>query len=183
MNATNGGIHNVGVFLPWHRLTVNTYESTLRSECNYTGSQPYWDYTLDTPENGGHFNTSPVLTDFGGGGTPSVPPVKCSGFGAVCGNCVTEGPFAKYQIFLGPGNSFKSNPRCLRRNVNAGIEVGAAKAEIEKLMAKTSYEGFQTLESGTKNGVFVPGAHSMGHFGVGGDVRFLLPFIPRHSDC
>lgn len=175
MNATNGGIHNVGVFLPWHRLTVWTYESTLRSECNYTGAQPYWDYQLDTPENGGHFNTSPIFdptTGFGGSGKPALgAPAKCGmTFGDVCGNCVTDGPFAKYQIYLGPGNSFKSNPRCLKRMVNGGVETGARKEEIDKLMGKGTYEGFQTLDSSMKGGVFVPGVHSMGHFGVGGDV-------------
>jgi hypothetical protein len=94
--------------------------------------------------------------------------------GSVCGNCVVDGPFAKYQIYLGPGNSFRANPRCLRRQVNGGVETGAAKAQIEKLMEKGTYEAFQTLDSGVSKGVFVPGVHSMGHFGVGGDVSSAL---------
>lgn len=177
MNATIGGIHDVGVFLPWHRLAVWNYESTLRLECNYTGAQPYWDYQLDTPENGGHFNSSPVLLDFGGLGTP-IPGKTCSpktDFTKVCGNCITEGPFAEYQIFLGPGNSFKSNPRCLKRWVSPTAELGARKGEIETLMAKSNYEEFQALQSHVESGVLVPGAHTIGHSGIGGDV--CCPFL------
>lgn len=63
MNATNHGIHDVGIFFPWHRLAVWKYESTLRSECNYTGTQPFWNWELDTLDYGRHFNASPVIMD------------------------------------------------------------------------------------------------------------------------
>jgi len=180
INATNGGIHNVGVFLPWHRLTVWNYETVLRNECGYTGAQPYWDYTLDTPERGGHFNSSPLfdpLTGFGGDG--KAPPGKSTSkpacaFGSVCGNCVTDGPFAKYQIYLGPGNSFKANPRCLVRQVNGlAAETGAASKNIGALLNKSSFEQFQTLDGGASGKGFTPGVHSIGHLGVGGDMTNL----------
>ena len=34
-----------GLFLPWHRLYVQTFEDELRSKCGYDGVQPYWDWT------------------------------------------------------------------------------------------------------------------------------------------
>jgi tyrosinase len=237
LNATNGGIHNVGVFLPWHRLTVWTYESVLRNECGYTGAQPYWDYTLDTPEKGGRFNSSPIFDPvygFGGGGkgpvgaapiaalpsasTQASAPAQSSapaqasatpkggaapktgapkgpakgpggmsgmcGFGSVCGACVTDGPFAQYKIYIGPGNSTKSNPRCLTRNINAqAAESGASQKGIEKLMAKSTYEQFQTLDTSPgerpfSGGGFTPGIHSVGHMGVGGEVSSVYGSFP-----
>lgn len=33
-------IHNVGAFLPWHRLYIRAHEQLLQTECNYTGAQP-----------------------------------------------------------------------------------------------------------------------------------------------
>jgi len=39
-------IHFTGFFLPWHRAYVNDFEAALRTECNYKGIQPYWDWTL-----------------------------------------------------------------------------------------------------------------------------------------
>lgn len=33
-------IHDVGAFLPWHRLYMRAHEYLLQTECNYTGAQP-----------------------------------------------------------------------------------------------------------------------------------------------
>jgi tyrosinase len=35
-----GGIHNTGVFLPWHRYAVHIWEDAIRSECGWEGGQP-----------------------------------------------------------------------------------------------------------------------------------------------
>lgn len=43
-------IHNVGAFLPWHRLFMRAHEYLLQTECGYTGAQPYWDETLDVDD-------------------------------------------------------------------------------------------------------------------------------------
>ena len=37
-------IHFSGVFPPWHRWFVHSYEKALREECGYKGYQPYWDW-------------------------------------------------------------------------------------------------------------------------------------------
>jgi len=34
-------IHMSGFFLPWHRVFVSLYEKALRTECGYTGAQPW----------------------------------------------------------------------------------------------------------------------------------------------
>jgi tyrosinase len=94
INATGGGdIHMSGKFLPWHRLTVWTYENTLRTECGYSGTQPYWDYNLDSPDKGGHFTTSPLFDPqfgFGGNGKTTsgqdAKPGSCSS-STFCGSC------------------------------------------------------------------------------------------------
>lgn len=33
-------IHNVGQFLPWHRLYMRAHEYMLQNECGYIGAQP-----------------------------------------------------------------------------------------------------------------------------------------------
>jgi hypothetical protein len=95
VNATGGGdIHMSGKFLPWHRLAVWNYETTLRTECGYDGTQPYWDYNLDSPDRGGHFATSPLFDPqfgFGGNGKTAsgqaAKPGMCS-MNTVCGSCL-----------------------------------------------------------------------------------------------
>jgi hypothetical protein len=53
------------------RYKIWAYENALINECHYKGAQPYWDWTIDTPENGRHFDQSiifdPVI-GFGGNG-------------------------------------------------------------------------------------------------------------------
>lgn len=40
-------IHFNGHLFAWHRHFVWLYEQALRTECDYKGAQPYWDWTLD----------------------------------------------------------------------------------------------------------------------------------------
>lgn len=89
-------IHYTGHFLPWHRYMVAVYESMLRSECNYAGAQPYWDWTLDTPAN--KWASSPVfdpVTGFGGNGvpTPTDPNDPFAVPGRTGSGYVVDGPF------------------------------------------------------------------------------------------
>src|ERR1700760_4437520 len=115
------------------------------NECNYTGAQPYWDWTLDTPEYGSSFEKSPVFDPvygFGGngiGGTvedplapgqnQSLPPK---------GTCIGDGPFKNLNGTLVsfnqnlPGidtdylkgygyNLFNAEPHCIVRNFNVTL--------------------------------------------------------------
>jgi tyrosinase len=43
-------IHFNGHLFAWHRHFVWLYEQALRTECNYKGAQPYWDWTLDASD-------------------------------------------------------------------------------------------------------------------------------------
>lgn len=100
------GVHGVGVFLPWHRYTIWTFESVLRTECNYTGAQPYWDWTLDSPASNASLLASPILRAFGGNGSAAT-------------GCVEDGPFAgNASLHIGPADSMKWNPRCLTRVID-----------------------------------------------------------------
>ncbi|KAK3385528.1 hypothetical protein B0H63DRAFT_494484 [Podospora didyma] len=88
-----------GLFHPWYCIYLLTYEEDLRTLCNYTGAQPYWDWTIDAH-------------GFGGNGLPPPGPVPYM----TGGGCVTTGPFADLTVNLGPWNSTVYNPRCLTRD-------------------------------------------------------------------
>lgn len=47
-NQLDREIHRVVAFLPWHRLFVHTYETTLKTECGYNGKAMYWDWVRDS---------------------------------------------------------------------------------------------------------------------------------------
>jgi hypothetical protein len=53
--------------LPWHRYFLNLFEDALRTDCGYQGTQPYWDWNLDTAD----WSKSPIfdpVRGFGGNG-------------------------------------------------------------------------------------------------------------------
>lgn len=60
-----------GQFLPWHRAYVKAFETALQEKCGYTGTQPYWDWSLHAED---FFNSDPIFspstTGFGGNGDP-----------------------------------------------------------------------------------------------------------------
>ncbi|KAI6089895.1 Di-copper centre-containing protein [Hypoxylon rubiginosum] len=137
INQTNS-VHISGSFLSWHRIFVWQMEDALRNECGYRGTIPYWDQA--------RFSSDPLKskvfsnTSFGGDGeylpndhgpyTITVPGLvanlsiaRPAGTG---GGCVKNGPFANFQVSLGPTDrefidpdnkyGYKANPRCLKRN-------------------------------------------------------------------
>ncbi|QRW13955.1 tyrosinase [Ceratobasidium sp. AG-Ba] len=65
-------IHYTGFFFPFHRWYVNEHLTQLKTQCGYTGVQPYWDWTQDAAS----FNTSPMFdkdpsSGLGGFGDPN----------------------------------------------------------------------------------------------------------------
>lgn len=68
----NPAIHYTGLFLPWHRAYVLGFEQALKEKCNYRGTQPYWDWSLDTADfyNAAIFDPDPE-SGFGGWGDPA----------------------------------------------------------------------------------------------------------------
>lgn len=115
--SLNTDIHFVANLLPWHRWYVQLHEDLLRTECGFTGAQPYWDWSIDgdavdTPN-------SPVFdaeTGFGGNGvrTGSTEP----GFE----RCVVDGPFAHTNLTLAMGwpnmNDQGDRLHCFTREFN-----------------------------------------------------------------
>ncbi|KAI9098157.1 hypothetical protein DFS34DRAFT_649746 [Phlyctochytrium arcticum] len=87
--VTNRWAHGSPLFLPWHRMLLGLFEHALRSECDYNGPLPYWDWSFDNTNLG----NSRVMTDFGGDG------VRASQY------CVTSGPFAS-----------RDTNACIKRN-------------------------------------------------------------------
>ncbi|KAI4609926.1 hypothetical protein J4E83_008490 [Alternaria metachromatica] len=169
-NITIYGIHTVGVFLPWHRYAIWVFESVLRSECNYTGAQPYWDWTLDNPSTNanGSISPSPVLKAFGGDGSGTD-------------GCIKDGPFAgNTSLNIGPVESLASNPRCLTRAVDFDLFNGSTGWEDiypATMEAKNYYQlqafidglSFVKDEDKIRTSAF-QSPHGLGHMAIGGDI-------------
>lgn len=189
---TNLIIPPKGSFLSWHRYFTWTYEQALRTECAYTGHQPYWNwprYALDPLSSPLFDGTS---TSMSGNGAPAshdpiaipstttpyitIPP----GPG---GGCVTSGPFANFTTRLGPmspawanlptnprTDGLGPNPRCLRRDINAWVSSRwTADANVSSLLtAHADVASFQAaLQGDFPNGYL--GVHTGGHMTVNGD--------------
>ncbi|QRV95102.1 tyrosinase [Ceratobasidium sp. AG-Ba] len=39
--------HFTGIFFPWHRWFIHTFEHALKTKCGYKGNLPYWDWSKD----------------------------------------------------------------------------------------------------------------------------------------
>jgi hypothetical protein len=92
-------------FLPWHRYYLWHYENALRTECGYTGYQPYWNWGryANDPENSILFNGDEFSLSGNGIEEPHAPVILGPTFTGLNripigtgGGCVTKGPFAKY---------------------------------------------------------------------------------------
>jgi tyrosinase len=173
------------------RYLLWVYETALKEECGYQGDQPYWDWSLDVPENGGaQFNASPIfdpVTGFGGNGANGSVPVTIppgttfpTGLtGTPLGSCIDDGPFANKLLVLNPGPPpdgilTAGTGRCLKRNFQPGLVDGALawNANVELVLNLTAYvnftRGFDALAgTGIPSG---PGIHGGGHIGIGGEV-------------
>jgi len=162
------------------RYAIWAYESIRIDECGYTGAQPYWDWTLDTPEFGHHFNESPVfdaVDGFGGnsmnGSVPDQPWGSMpNASDPMVGNCIRDGPFADLRSNLGPGFALQqANSHCLVRNINISIADQSLQwtANVLPLLKETDY--FQVTRQMDNATTGAPiGVHGGGHSGVGGEV-------------
>lgn len=135
-------IHFAGIFPPWHRWFVFSYEKALREECGYKGYQPYWDWPkyAHAPEHSPIFDGSetslggngefiehegPVIQSPDGETSLQLPPGVGSGK-------VTMGPFANMTVNLGPVGGLNNtapgpngglgyNPRPLKRDIGPAL--------------------------------------------------------------
>ncbi|PUU73227.1 hypothetical protein B9Z19DRAFT_1135605 [Tuber borchii] len=149
-----GNVHNDGWFLPFHRLHMHAHELLLRSECGYTGSQPYWDEAHEA----GQFTQSPVFrkddTGFGGDG------VLLDGDTNPSQKCVRDGPFAGYTLHNGPG--YSNTPHCINRAISDQVSMLSSQGQIDNCLGKPNFqEAWPCIEANP---------HKGGHGGVGGEM-------------
>ncbi|KAH6648129.1 monooxygenase [Truncatella angustata] len=116
----NTDIHFVANFLPWHRWFVQLHEDLLRTECGFTGVQPYWDWSIDADaENTPNSPIFDSVTGFGGDGKHTGSDVP--GFQ----RCVVDGPFANTNLTLAMGwpnmNDHGDRLHCFTREFNGGL--------------------------------------------------------------
>ncbi|KAJ3543058.1 hypothetical protein NM208_g3782 [Fusarium decemcellulare] len=186
-------IHFSGWLLPWHRYFVWQYETALRDECGYMGSQPYWDWT----EHNDNFTQHPLFDgseySLGGNGlyvphgiangtVPGVPDpqvvTKPPGTG---GGCVVDGPFANITLNLGPvfpegdpnRTGLEYSPHCMTRDFLQPLsQEFLTRESVAELLAQPTMADFRrTLDLGI---------HFAGHAGIGGDLSdvFTSPQDP-----
>ncbi|MFF3764139.1 tyrosinase family protein [Streptomyces sp. NPDC001922] len=148
--------HRSPSFLPWHRRFLLQFEEALQS-VNSSVMLPYWDWTVDrTPR------SSLWADDFLGGDGRS-------GDGRV-----TSGPFA-----FGGGNwpmNIRVDGRTfLRRSLGAGVRELPTRAEVDRVLAMTTYDaapwnsgsdGFRNAVEGWRG----PNLHNRVHVWIGGQM-------------
>ncbi|KAL9581928.1 MAG: hypothetical protein Q9212_003603 [Teloschistes hypoglaucus] len=158
------------------------YDRLLRTECGYTGPQPYWDWTLNykDPRKSKMFDGSVDSMGSNGAYIPGRNGTFTTAFGrnrtipaATGGGCVTSGPFLNYTVNLGPanyeprvgsGNGLDYNPRCLRRDVSLVFANNTKPTDVVALIGSNP-----TLEAFSGFFETRDGLHASGHFTIGGD--------------
>jgi len=139
VHRTSGSYtHGAASFLPWHRYFIQVYENTLKEQCEYDGTLPYWNWSLDWED----ITHSPIWdTEIGFGGDGNATGAITVGKG----RCVIDGPFAGFHA------EFFNNvwhPHCLSRGFlkeplmtkYSGSKVRPE--EIEKLLQEPDYASF-----------------------------------------
>ncbi|KAM0811794.1 hypothetical protein AB5N19_12150 [Seiridium cardinale] len=187
-------IHGTGSFLSWHRYYVWSYETALREECGYAGTQPYWNWFSYQND----LTKSPVFdgsdTSMSGDGSYVSHNGSVGGAGTIYlpsgngGGCITSGPFKDMTANLGPisptmagqtkvNSTFQYNPRCLKRDLSA--YTASNWLTLPNLLnltlgsAASSVETFQNELQGRFSQGFL-GLHAAGHFSIGGDAGDLF---------
>lgn len=144
INMTNI-IHGVGGFLPFHRYYMNIHLQMIKNECNYTGSQPYWEEEADVDDLAG---SSIFDTQYGFGGD-----------GVGTDGCVMDGPFANTTLHYGP--TYEINDNCLARNLDPVSFQWANQTYLDQITAAQNYSDAWVLLSAKP--------HTAGHFALGGN--------------
>ncbi|KAF8201276.1 monooxygenase [Mycena galopus ATCC 62051] len=174
-------VHLVGQFLPWHRRLLNMFEIALRDECGFQGALPYWNWSQDV-DSGIPFGKSPVFDAvYGFGGNGADIPNYAGQFGNLStmasagwvapgagGGCVTDGPFAAYNLSVGPGTNITNH--CLQRAFNDQIGGSfLSGAKVAAVARQTTYESFRTELEGAPVTQTMR-LHDSGHNAVGGEM-------------
>jgi len=175
VNATSWlpGTHNNGFFLPFHRYLMIIWENALRDECGYQGPTPWWDWSLDTPERGGHFNSSPVWdTVLGFGGDGKKVSNSSEEF-----RCLIDGPWAQYNASMTWKPKEPGFERCVERDFDwkLGEASGSPRETLNGLLERDRYANFSELDFAPWGfDVAQGGPHTIGHMAVGGEMSNLF---------
>ncbi|KAI3392966.1 hypothetical protein diail_4914, partial [Diaporthe ilicicola] len=143
-------IHNVGAFLPFHRLYVRAHEILLQTECNYTGAQPYWDESSTAEDiNAGIAFENHALFD---------PNTGFGGTGTGDDRCVTDGPFANLTLHM--DRTANHAPYCLSRHFSPTYIQWGNSTYVDECFASSDYsEAWQCYNHKP---------HTTGHASIGG---------------
>lgn len=139
-------IHDVGAFLPWHRLYMRAHEVLLQTECNYTGAQPYWDELSDVTY--GTLNESSILNATTGFGTGDLD----------ADGCVANGPFVNLTMHINQTSNAASY--CLSRDLSQDSFYRANSTHLDTCMEAYTYEEAWNC--------FISSPHTAGHAAIGG---------------
>ncbi|KAH9218684.1 hypothetical protein DL95DRAFT_360405 [Leptodontidium sp. 2 PMI_412] len=170
-------VHWSVYFLPWHRYLMHSYETALRNECGYTGSHPYWDWSL----NGGNISAQAMFSgavgSLGSNGLsvphgpvtltiPSSPPRFAQVPAGTGGGCITDGPFVNFTSNIGPfgpplsDTAFEYNPICISRDFRpTNLMANSQYANVTSTIASANLDTFM---------VGMNGLHGNGHTSIGG---------------
>jgi tyrosinase len=125
-------VHQNAKFLIWHRYYVWVFQMTLRDECGFSGSFPWWDETLDA----GRFGQSELFTSpnyFG-----HLPGKPSNGQPV----CITSGAFAGLTCNIGPGSG--NRPHCLSRAGDASATSQCNQAFVNTCNSRSSYADMES---------------------------------------
>ncbi|KAI9330094.1 hypothetical protein BDR26DRAFT_807595, partial [Obelidium mucronatum] len=141
-------VHGTAQFLPWHRTLILLFEFALQDFCSYSGTLPYWDWTLDAQNP----SMSPIFSDSAFGGNGQSP-----------SNCIQTGCFSNATVIIN-----HESPQCITRTfqqLNNGMLGSAYTSSIvENLVGTSTWGPFsQTIYSGP---------HAAVHNALGGDFSF-----------
>ncbi|PQE29394.1 hypothetical protein CJF32_00003136 [Rutstroemia sp. NJR-2017a WRK4] len=171
-------VHFSGLFFHFHRYLLYIYEKALREECGYSGTQPYWDWTIswEDPRKSTVFDGSPTSMGSNGAAIPHNATI-ISAFGltfpvpaATGGGCIS-GPFSDYTVNLGPvafapygpDGGMGYNPRCLSRDISPVWANNTKPTDVVRLVNGCTDLGcFDTACEA------IDGVHGGGHFTMGG---------------
>lgn len=139
-------IHDVGAFLPWHRLYMRAHEILLQTECGYTGAQPYWDELSDVTN--GTLEEASILDADTGFGTGDVDD----------DGCIINGPFVNLTMHI--NQTSNSADYCLSRSLNQNGFNWANSTYLDTCLETDNYEDAWQC--------FISSPHTAGHSAIGG---------------
>ncbi|KAF8496960.1 hypothetical protein JB92DRAFT_2746179 [Gautieria morchelliformis] len=160
----NNDIHQTGLFLPFHRYFLWSFEQALRLHCNYSEVMPYWDWTQDAR----NFEHATIFDP--------DPRTGLGGFGHLSHDgAVLDGAFAKLPLSYPVPHTlrreyipypFRNLTLRLYPNTSFAAWSAFTPEEIQKSINgfQGDFKGFQSYLEGMQ------GAHMSVHLIMGGDL-------------